>query len=218
MAGISDFQTALARRIIEQSSDAGVIGWQRLGTGVGGTRWRVQTPRRHWFVKSAADTDAVFTAEADGLRALAACNAVRVPQVLDAGEIAGTGYIVMEWLPLQAKSTFPHAAVQLGQALARQHKNVARKFGWAQRNFIGGTAQINTFSDDWLSFLRQHRLGFQLRLAAENGYRGELQSLGVQLIERLPEFFIGYQPQASLLHGDLWGGNWGVLENGEPVS
>ncbi|RMG29588.1 MAG: fructosamine kinase family protein, partial [Gammaproteobacteria bacterium] len=31
------------------------------------------------------------------------------------------------------------------------------------------------------------------------------------------DFFTDYHPVPSLLHGDLWGGNWGTLESGEPV-
>ena len=29
----------------------------------------------------------------------------------------------------------------------------------------------------------------------------------------MPELFEGYEPQASLCHGDLWGGNWGVADS-----
>jgi protein-ribulosamine 3-kinase len=36
------------------------------------------------------------------------------------------------------------------------------------------------------------------------------------LCKRLPDLFTAYEPQASLLHGDLWAGNWGSVD-GEPV-
>src|SRR5208283_1970991 len=64
---------------------------------------------------------------------------------------------------------------------------------------------------------REQRLGFQLDLAARKGYGGKLQELGHQLMERLPEFFEGYHPQPSLLHGDLWGGNHACTSDGAPV-
>ena len=35
-------------------------------------------------------------------------------------------------------------------------------------------------------------------------------------MKRLPVFFEAYSPEASLLHGDLWGGNWACCD-GEPV-
>jgi fructosamine-3-kinase len=53
-------------------------------------------------------------------------------------------------------------------------------------------------------------------LAAENGFTGELQQEGDRLLSNLGQFFDGYWPEASLLHGDLWGGNW-ASSGGEPV-
>ena len=63
---------------------------------------------------------------------------------------------------------------------------------------------------------REQRLGFQFRLAARNGHSGELQALGRKLIDGLPALFAGYEPVPSLLHGDLWGGNWASVD-GDPV-
>jgi protein-ribulosamine 3-kinase len=34
----------------------------------------------------------------------------------------------------------------------------------------------------------------------------------------MPSLFAdGYMPRPSLIHGDLWSGNWGMLEDGTPV-
>ncbi|MEO1204570.1 MAG: fructosamine kinase family protein, partial [Pseudomonadota bacterium] len=76
--------------------------------------------------------------------------------------------------------------------------------------------QRNPWTDEWLTFFAEHRLGYQLELAARNGYVGELETLGAALAARLPELLEGHAPEPSLLHGDLWGGNWGVAD-GEPV-
>ena len=43
-----------------------------------------------------------------------------------------------------------------------------------------------------------------------------MQSLGVDLCDELPALFAHYEPAASLLHGDLWAGNWG-LSKVEPI-
>jgi fructosamine-3-kinase len=45
---------------------------------------------------------------------------------------------------------------------------------------------------------------------------GELQQLGDRLLADLPRFF-DEMPQPSLLHGDLWGGNWASDSDGNPV-
>lgn len=189
--------------------------WQSLGRGVGGCTWRVACDDIIWFVKTADDALDMFNAEADGLKALAECGAVRVPRVLATGEQGGEAFLVMEGLMLDRKTGA--AAARLGEALAHQHQRLGERFGWYRNNFIGATPQFNAPAEDWLQFFRDHRLGFQLRLAAENGYRGDLQERGAELMGKLSAFFIGYTPRPSLLHGDLWAGNWGALETGEPV-
>ncbi len=192
----------------------GPFDWRPAGRGVDGDTWRVQAADAAGFLKI-ADEPQRLVMEADGLQALAGCGAVRVPQVLATGEAGGTGFLLMEWLELGRKT--PPAAARLGEALAQQHQRLGERFGWYRNNFIGATPQFNASAEDWVQFFRDHRLGFQLRLAAENGYRGDLQERGALLLQKLPVFFGSYRPQPSLLHGDLWRGNWGVLQSGEPV-
>ncbi|MGH8282458.1 MAG: fructosamine kinase family protein [Gammaproteobacteria bacterium] len=206
---------AAIEQLVHEASAGSVCTWQALGRGVGGSTWHVSCGDSVWFVKTAQDARDLFVAEADDLKALAECKAIRVPRVLAAGEQDGEAFLIMEWLTLGRKTGA--AVARLGEQLARQHQCFGQHFGWRQNNFIGATPQFNTPAEDWAKFFREHRLGFQLRLVAENGYRGILQEQGARLMETLPEFFIGYSPQPSLLHGDLWGGNWGVLDTGEPV-
>ena len=156
----------------------------------------------------------MFTAEAEGLGALAATGVIRVPEVFRTGIDGDTAFIEMERLHLEPSSRATEAA--LGECIAALHTTVAERFGWHRDNTIGPTPQHNSWSDDWVDFFREQRLGFQLRLAAENGYTGSLQERGARLLERLPVFFEDYEPRPALLHGDLWGGNWGSC-NGEPV-
>jgi len=189
--------------------------WQSLGRGLGGSAWRVTCGSSAWFVKTQTGALDLFNAEADGLKALMDCGAIRVPQVLGMGEHNAESFLVLEWLDLGLKN--PVAAARLGKALAHQHQCQGAGFGWRHNNFLGATPQFNAYSDDWVKFLHDHRLGFQLRLASENGYRGVLQEQGVKLMARLPALFAGYTPRPSLLHGDLWSGNWGVLGSAEPV-
>ena len=156
----------------------------------------------------------MFAAEAEGLAELAKCGAIRVPEVLDCGIEGNQAFIEIEWLELSPAT--PNVEAQLGEQLAAMHRTTADRFGWHRDNTIGLTPQYNDWSDDWVAFFREHRLGFQFRLAAENGYTGQLQEQGAQLLKRLPVFFKDYAPAPSLLHGDLWAGNWGCCD-GEPV-
>ena len=96
------------------------------------------------------------------------------------------------------------------------HRTTRPQFGWWRDNTIGSTPQINTEEHDWIAFFREHRLHYQLELTATHGNTRLLRA-GEKLLEALPAFYSDYTPPASLLHGDLWGGNHGQLRDGTPV-
>ncbi len=153
----------------------------------------------------------MFEAEAEGLRELAAADAIRTPEVYDVGVASDSAFIEIEWLDLK-RGNADHERT-LGEQLALLHRHTAERHGWHRNNTIGPTPQLNPWSDDWVGFFREHRLVFQLELAARNGYGGDLQVLGQTLGENLSSLFDGYDPEPSLLHGDLWAGNWGVADD-----
>ena len=154
----------------------------------------------------------MFEAEAAGLEALRETGEIRVPEVLDCGIDRGESFIVLEFLALEPASA--DSPRLLGQRLARLHRHTATRFGWHRDNTIGPTPQINRWNDDWVAFFRQHRLEYQVRLARANGY--DLVRAGTRLASSLARLFDDYAPAPSLLHGDLWSGNWGTV-GGEPV-
>ena len=157
-----------------------------------------------------------LAAEAAGLEELRSSRAVRVPRVLDVGSSATKAWLALEWLQLSTRAGRA-AESALGEQLALQHRHVAARFGWHRDNTIGLSPQLNGWSDDWATFFRERRLRYQLDLAARNGLSGRLQERAALLLERIDEFFTDYQPVPSLLHGDLWGGNWGADDSGCPV-
>lgn len=173
--------------------------------------WRVGNV----FLKTGPESSYdMFSAEAEGLGELAAAEAVRVPRVLACNTVSGTAFIALEWLSLDRPTR--DAEARLGEQLATMHEATTDRFGWHRDNTIGLTPQHNNWEDDWVEFFRNHRLQFQLDLAAHNGFTGSLQTSGAQLLRRLPIFFENYAPRPALLHGDLWGGNWASC-NGVPV-
>jgi protein-ribulosamine 3-kinase len=168
------------------------------------------------FVKvGGADSREAFEAEAAGLSELGAADAVRVPGVLVTGVTATHAFLALEWLDLRAGDGASEA--RLGEQLAFQHRSGAATFGWSRDNTIGSTPQQNAPSSDWAAFFRERRLRFQLELARDNGHDGGLQTRGSLLLELMPAFFSSYRPVPSLLHGDLWGGNFAATTDGVPV-
>jgi fructosamine-3-kinase len=155
----------------------------------------------------------MFEAEAEALREMAASNTVRVPEPVCYGEYDSQCYLVMEYLDLGGSADM----VEFGRQFAAMHRVTADSYGWYIDNTIGSTPQPNTQSDSWVEFWREQRLGFQLQTAAGNGYGGELQRLGERLLADMPTLFVNHDPEPSMLHGDLWGGNYGALRDGTPV-
>ena len=168
------------------------------------------------FVKiNDADALPAFEAEAEGLAALEAGGGIAVPATVALGCAGDTSYLVLEWVELGGKTTAAQA--RLGTGLARQHRNTAESFGWHRANTIGATLQTNTPTPSWQEFLGDQRLGYQLSLAAQQGFPEAGLARGRRLLGRLEEFFQGRNPEASLLHGDLWSGNWGADSAGTPL-
>lgn len=186
-----------------------------IGGGGISAAWQLQTSAGWIFLKT-GDGAAfeMFAAEAAGLNELEAAKAIRVPQVLAIARAEGAAMLALEWLDLGAPSR--DTETLLGTQLAELHRHTQTLYGWYRDNTIGLTPQNNTANDCWLDFFREQRLEYQLRLASQNGFGDALQQPGRKLLDRLDRFFADYTPCASLLHGDLWGGNWSSL-HGQPV-
>ncbi len=168
--------------------------------------YHLRCEQRSYFIKfNQADLLPMFEVEVLGLNELADTNTLRIPEAIICGIAGEDAFLVMEFVPLQAMSMTTQQL--LGQQLAHLHQQPQDFFGWHHDNYIGSNVQKNTRNNNWASFWQEQRLQEQLKLAADNGYTGKVQQLGEQLMHLIPDFFSSYQPQASLLHGDLWSGN-----------
>lgn len=156
---------------------------------------------------------AMFDAEARALKAIADSNSITVPAAHAWGVIGQYSYLLMDYLQLGNRGSDE----SLGQQLAAMHTHTRSRFGWQQDNFIGSSLQDNTSENDWIEFWRRHRLSTQLQLAASKGHDGLLQQKGQRLLEGFDCLFSSYHPEPSLLHGDLWSGNYSFDQRGQPV-
>lgn len=158
----------------------------------------------------------MFVAEADALAALAACRALRVPQVVGHGVSGSQAYLVLEHLALQTLHERRHG-VAAGRALAELHRMQGAQYGWHRDNFIGSTPQNNAEHRAWPFFFAHRRLLPQLQLAKSHAQNARLIAGGERLAEKLAALFVDHQPQPSLLHGDLWHGNAATDASGSLV-
>jgi fructosamine-3-kinase len=185
---------------------------QSISGGDINAAFRLQSTSDSYFVKlNQANRHGMFEAELAGLQALAETETVTVPKPLVHGVTDKVSFLVLEYFALNRQTSTSERL--LGEQLAQLHLQRQPYFGWHIDNTIGSTSQVNPQTDDWITFWRQSRLNFQLNLVGSQ----RLALLGEQLSERLGDFFQGYTPLPSLLHGDLWGGNAASLADGTPV-
>jgi protein-ribulosamine 3-kinase len=203
----TDIEAATGRK-------AGLRQQEAIGGGCINQVLRIDYGDSSYLVKlSGAGQGEMFAAEALGLQELRQCRELRIPEPVCWGSDGQSSWLVMEYLDLGGRGD----AALLAAGLANMHRITRPEFGWVRDNTIGSTPQINTPADDWIDFWRDKRLGFQLDLAARNGAGGRLQERGERLLVEFPQLFSGYTPAASLLHGDLWGGNQAFTRSGEPA-
>lgn len=187
-----------------------------IGGGCINSAYSVRGGQREFFIKmNRVELRDMFEAEYEGLNEIFQTHTIRVPKPLCTGQDNTNSYLVMEYLELGGTSDA--SSEKLGFDLAKMHRITREQFGWSRDNTIGSTPQKNELHISWIDFWRDQRLSFQLGLAQRKGYRGRLQRQGEQLLVHMESLFTDHQPEASLLHGDLWSGNYAVTKDGHPV-
>lgn len=169
---------------------------------------------RQIFIKSNYQKyAALLEAEAQALSEIEQQAAIKTPQYIGLHGEGDQIYLALEWLDLKSRGD----EFALGCQLAKLHQSTHSRYGWHSDNFIGYSKQPNNWTDRWSDFWLDYRLKPQLALASEQGFSRSLTKLEPALLAACEALLVGYQPQASLLHGDFWGGNKAYLEDGQPV-
>ena len=187
---------------IRDNSLGNVAGFQEVGGGCinHGVRLRTTTGAT-FFLKTNPHAPAdMFAREAEGLETLRAGKGPRLPRPL----FFGAGFLLLEDLaPAGRRNNYWS---EFGRQLAALHKNTLPSFGFYHDNYIGSTPQPNPWTADGCKFFAESRLLYQACLARRRGLLEQADLIRVErLVVRLPEL-VPAQP-ASLIHGDLWGGN-----------
>jgi fructosamine-3-kinase len=155
----------------------------------------------------------MFAAEAHGLSELLKAGTIRVP----IPEMFSQTYIVTEYIEMGKKSH--NFFEDFGRKFATLHQFKRDSFGFYEDNYIGSNPQKNIAdpkeSRNWSEFYFNKRLLFQFRLCESNGYGSqELNKFFGQIENKLDDILSGSEEPPSLLHGDLWSGNYMTDESG----
>jgi fructosamine-3-kinase len=173
----------------------------------------LDTTAGHYFIKinAALFGRDFFEKEARGLMALLETGALKTPQPLFDGKFHQEIYLVMEYLQSGIKG--PAFWPSFAKGLALLHKKSNAEFGWHEYNYIGRLSQQNNFKSDWVSFYIDNRLLCNFQKAADKHL---LENSDLQAAEKLCARLSGLMPAEppSLLHGDLWSGNFMSLADG----
>ncbi|MBP7901671.1 MAG: fructosamine kinase family protein [Spirochaetes bacterium] len=155
--------------------------------------------------KNPLSPENLFECERNGLAALKSSGA-RVPEVYRVLADSNSQYIIMQYI--ERAFNRKSSEYVFGRELAELHvKDAGGNYGFHENNYIGANRQINNYFSSWVSFFAEMRLGYQLKLALSNNYFSENEAL---IFFRLIEKFGSIIPEdkPSLIHGDLWGGNF----------
>jgi len=206
---------ALATRIAT-ALGVGCTGTVELTPGRTPRALRIDTGDTPLFAKLLpADRAEVFAAEMEGLALLRDTGCFRVPAARGSGTAGDVAWLALEWLDLKPVSTDEDGRA-FGTALAALHEVHGELYGLPRDNWLGDSRQENGTSTTWPLFYAQKRLQPQLERLIAAGMRGELIRNLQGIVERVPALFLEYRPAASLLHGDLWHGNAGMVD-GQPA-
>jgi fructosamine-3-kinase len=211
----------LSERLLELLSqqtgkETEIINSSSVGGGCINNAMKVETNEGGFFLKwnDAKRFPRMFEAEAKGLALLKPANAISIPEVIATGEAENYSFILMEFI--EAGSRQKNFWQHFGTALARLHQHTSEVFGLDHDNYIGSLPQSNTQKKAWTDFFISERLEKQLALAVSSGaINNSITQQFNNLFKRLPELIPAEPP--SLLHGDLWSGNFMTGADGNAV-
>jgi protein-ribulosamine 3-kinase len=212
---IENFLTQFLAR--EQGIPINSLQFQPIGGGSINNTYRLTiNDSKQFFLKlnSASRFPGLFEKEKDGLQFLATAGPITVPSVICAATCEDDQLLLLQWIGsgIRTKQFWK----KFGEQLAQLHRCSYEQFGFAADNYMGALPQLNLFNDSWTSFFISCRLLPQIELAAKAQL---LSTSHISSFERLFKKLDGiFNTEApSLLHGDLWSGNFMCNERAEPV-
>lgn len=168
------------------------------------------------FAKVKPAAKDAFEKEAFGIRALRQTREIRLPSVI----AVDTSFLLLEWI--DTASPGPGFWSAFGKSLARLHQNKSEFFGFEHNNYLGKAPQKNTpemevenAGENWADFYIRYRLDFQIAWAAGQGY--DLMDMYENFKPKIVAALSKSLEIPSLLHGDLWKGNYLCDKNNQPI-
>jgi fructosamine-3-kinase len=200
---------------IEKELNSKIIDSQTLSGGCISNAYKIKTNAGEiYFLKynSSVSSD-MFIKEAHGLQELNRADVIKIPKVICYNE----EYILLEQIISGNKQK--NFSEDFGRKFALLHKFTSEFYGFYEDNYIGSNPQINISEENekhnWTKFYFNQRILYQLQLTEETGNStSELRKAIAVLENKIDKIVLDNGEKPSLLHGDLWGGNYLINEQG----
>lgn len=187
-----------------------------VGGGSINDAYQLKTNKGNYFLK-VNDANAypnMFEREQGGLQLLSQPKVIRVPEVIQTGVIGKSSFLLMEFIEEGRKGA--DFWETFANQLADLHRNSNDYFGLDQNNYMGSLPQDNSQSKSWGEFFVTRRIEPTVKMSRDlNRLSEEMVRKFDRFYATLEDFFPKEKP--SLIHGDLWSGNYMADKEGNPV-
>lgn len=200
---------------IKKALSIKVLNSEPVSGGSINRAYHLQTGDKKYFIKINSKTQfpGMFEDEAEGLKLIAKTETIAVSKVLLIGSVGNDSFLLMEWI--NASRPSPRSSEILGRQLAQMHRHSSDFFGLDGDNYMGSLRQSNQKHNTWSGFFINERLLPMVKMAVEKGLLSTKDVADFEILyKNLPGLFTEEKP--SLIHGDLWGGNYLISDAGIP--
>lgn len=193
-----------------------LVGSQPVGGGCINHASRIKTSVGDFFLKwNASAPRDMFLKEAAGLEEMHQEDNLylKIPKVIWSKEVDELpGVLLMEYLAENGNTSgFDE---RLGRGLAQLHRKTTSAYGFHHSNYCGSTIQENTWTSSWPEFYANHRIAALVKqLVAKRSLTMDEQKTFERLTDKMP-ILLNHSTRPSLIHGDLWSGNYLYTTNG----
>tara|TARA_B100001758_G_C18269640_1_gene535643 strand:- start:15 stop:866 length:852 start_codon:yes stop_codon:yes gene_type:complete len=196
---IKEFFNNIIIKLSNSLNDKLVLySYRQIFGGSINTAFLINTNKGKFFLKlNKNKVKKIFDYEVRGLKLISSTNTINVPKVIYFDDEV----LVLEFI--ESNKINKKIWSNFGYRLAELHYNTSNSFGLDHNNYIGSLLQTNKFHDNWNDFFIYQRLKPQLDIG---NFSVKTHKLFEILFLELDNIFTLTKP--SLLHGDLWNGNF----------
>lgn len=186
--------------------------WQPVSGGDINEAYQLQTADKRYFIKVQPQHPAsYFDHEKRGLEELS--QVINTPVPVTSGEIDGDAYLILNWLDSGHGSQS-----DLGHAVAKMHLHHHDQFGFYTSHHTKALFKDNSFNRSWTDFYVKQRLMSERDAAQAAGRWNDFRENHFQrMVQAFQKCYAKSSVQPSLLHGDLWAGNYMFTPDGSPT-